>query len=268
MPARRRRPGRVDRRRRVPARRPTAVVVADRRESSSSLVLSAASRHLDRRQPDGCSGRRLSHKPIRKPVRQSVVGQHWSDRLGMSFTVGGRRPTDRNLPPPSHRCQCNLISPIYATASVGSSAPRERGSMATSLARGRNGAASATTLLKPPLRAEAGCRRAARSYRDQPPIRWYSAATRPRAPDRRPVRRRSPRAGLVFRMRPAAERPHDHPAVREDEGPLRGWPGPLMFHTASTARRGLGRRCMRRPDVAADRRRDATDHDGVLRNGD
>src|SRR5829696_6276697 len=65
----------------------------------------------------------LSHKPIRKPVRQSVVGQRWSDRLGMSFTVGGRRPTDRNLPPPSHRCQCNLIAPIYATASPGGPPP-------------------------------------------------------------------------------------------------------------------------------------------------
>jgi hypothetical protein len=44
----------------------------------------------------------------------------------MSFTVGGRRPTDRNLPPPSHRCQCNVISPIYATASLLSERRRPR----------------------------------------------------------------------------------------------------------------------------------------------
>jgi hypothetical protein len=29
---------------------------------------------------DACTGRRLSHKPVRKPVRQSVAGQHWSCR--------------------------------------------------------------------------------------------------------------------------------------------------------------------------------------------
>jgi len=72
----------------------------------------------DRASTDARTSSRLSHKPVRKPVRQSVAGQQWSDRTQAAWLLGRRQRDGRNQPSSPHRCPCNLISPICATASV------------------------------------------------------------------------------------------------------------------------------------------------------
>jgi hypothetical protein len=82
----------------------------DRSRTSPALPLPSANRHLGRPRRDGCLGttterppardrlpprscirRRLSHKPVRKSVRQSVVGQRVS-RLRSWLSLVGRGP--------------------------------------------------------------------------------------------------------------------------------------------------------------------------------
>jgi hypothetical protein len=61
---------------------------------------------------------RLSHKAVRKPVRQLVVGQQCSEPARSPSSLGQCRRTGRDRASSCHRCPCNLISPNCATASV------------------------------------------------------------------------------------------------------------------------------------------------------
>jgi hypothetical protein len=61
---------------------------------------------------------RLSHKLVRKPVRQLIVRQHCSERLAEGPAHVGRGHRDEpNRASPPRRCGCNLLRSIYATAS-------------------------------------------------------------------------------------------------------------------------------------------------------
>ena len=67
---------------------------------------------------DACSSSRLSHKPVRRPVRQSVVGQQCSTRRRWAGLVGRGHRSGPIPACPSHRCGRNLSGGICATASV------------------------------------------------------------------------------------------------------------------------------------------------------
>jgi hypothetical protein len=88
-----------------------------KRDADSRLLL-LTSRRLRRRRDHARSGRWLSDKPIRKPVRQSVAGQQVPEGTEAALRWDHARQPARNQFASSHRCPRNLISPIYPTATT------------------------------------------------------------------------------------------------------------------------------------------------------
>src|SRR5829696_1155870 len=66
---------------------------------------------------------RLSHKPIRKVVRQSVVGPQCPDRPRTALLLGRSHEDSENSSSSSHRCTSKLFRTVCATASTRSRRP-------------------------------------------------------------------------------------------------------------------------------------------------
>jgi hypothetical protein len=84
-------------------------------EGARRLLHSSRSSGLDLRSR---SSSRLSHKPIRKVVRQSVVGPQCPDRPRTALLLGRSHEDSENSSSSSHRCTSKLFRTVCATASV------------------------------------------------------------------------------------------------------------------------------------------------------
>jgi hypothetical protein len=94
------------------------LVPADRRPPSTGFRLRVCRRSCCGQARHACCGRRLSRKPVRKPVRQSVVGQQCSKGWRPVALVGRGHQSGPISACLSHRCGGNLFGGICATAST------------------------------------------------------------------------------------------------------------------------------------------------------